>query len=136
MSGLPEDAWLTAEVIDAERELDAAIDEVYASLREAQSIFAEIEATPVPARPDYHDFLEGRKHTPEWDAVVRRIESGELTKEALEAGEYADDPGVRAAYASLADYTEPEDAEPDTPAEAVHDATYFERPRVIDETGW
>lgn len=136
MSGLPEDEWRTAEVVDAELELDAAIDEVYTSVREARSIFAEIEADPLPGRPDYYDFLNGRKHTPEWDAVLARIDSGELTREALHAGEYADDPGVQAAFASQASYTEPDDDEDEPPAVKVDDLTYFEQFRVNDQKSW
>lgn len=96
--------WYTPEARDAERKCDLVIDDAAATIRESDELLDEFHEELVVTQEDVDNFralIGGRCRTPEWDAVISRIDHGELSWEGLLEGKRSTDPDVIAAFASL-----------------------------------
>lgn len=96
----------TPEMTAAERELDARIDHALGVTREAESHLAELEEEEPTEPPNVEHlkaFVLGYARTPEWVAVINRIDDGELTWQQVQDSLYSGraDQGILAAFESL-----------------------------------
>lgn len=104
------DGFTTPEMVQAERELDARIDYALGAAREAEATLDEIQQQDADDQPPTDEdvarfaaFITGHARTEAWEAVITRIDRGELTwrqvVEGLAAGRM--DRQVAAAFTSL-----------------------------------
>ncbi|TDQ01071.1 hypothetical protein [Labedaea rhizosphaerae] len=110
---MPYHGYYTAEMEQAERELDARIDYAYEQGREVEAKTEALEAKTAAkgdAPPSDEDieriekFVRGHAQTPEWQKVIERIDRGHLSwREVVEglAGTAPADSEVTAAFRSL-----------------------------------
>ncbi|WP_253857784.1 hypothetical protein [Prauserella alba] len=120
--------WYTPEARDAERECDRVIEDAAETIRETDELLEEFREDMVVTQEEIDSFralVEGRCRTPEWDAVISRINHGELNWKQLLEGKYSADSEVVAAFASL------RSIEP-LPATSEHEADDYRAP---DPTG-
>lgn len=96
--------WYTPEAREAERECDLAIEDAAATIRKSDELLEEFREEMVVTQEEIDNFsalVTGRCRTPEWDAVIDRINRGELSWKQLLEGKYSVDPDIVAAFESL-----------------------------------
>lgn len=96
--------WMSSEMIRAEREFDAAIEQAHQALDEVRAFREEMETDQ--ARQDDEDakiwaaYANGESASPQWQRVAERVEDGEFTWLDVALGTVAEDPDVKAALAA------------------------------------
>lgn len=110
---------------NAARALDAAIDNAAGEVRRAYDMLSDIEKDQEPVTDEaveqFRDYVTGPGRTPAWDAVARRIASGEISWRAVVDGELALDEGVRAAFETSPRITSLDAADAVAPSDPAHD---------------
>lgn len=128
---LPETpAWMTDEMLRAEARLGEATHALEMELERARQL---VDATRPEPLPD-GEVEEFRKLCtgPEWDAVARRVEQGEVTWRDVAEGNLAGDPGVDAAVRSLCTPKGPESGPQPDAGPVEDDDDYFAMERFIE----
>ncbi|MFD6793451.1 MULTISPECIES: hypothetical protein [Prauserella salsuginis group] len=100
------------DMMEARRSLDAVLDDVASDIRASEELLLQVDNEGVERTDEDIDlfvsYVTGPGNTPEWDAVVARVESGEMTWRSVANGSLAHDSGVVEAFRSNPRVSTPE----------------------------
>lgn len=98
-----------------ERELDAALEQAFATCRESEDLLYKLEAQEEGRTEEevqaFISYVTGPGRTTAWDIIASRVKNGEITWRAVAEGQLARDPDVIEAHRSNPQISTPEQIE-------------------------